>query len=125
MNLGYVIIYVKDVAAARDFYARAFGLEKGFIDESETFGEMKTGQTALAFAQEELLTKGVGLTPPKEPNRRIEIALTTPDVPAAFSRALDAGAGSLVEPEEKPWGQVVAYVEDPFGTLVEICTPMG
>ena len=27
------------------------------------------------------------------------------------------------EPHEQPWGQMVAYVRDPFGTLVELATP--
>jgi uncharacterized glyoxalase superfamily protein PhnB len=35
------------------------------------------------------------------------------------------GAKGIKEPETKPWGQIVAYVEDDFGTIVEICTPMG
>jgi lactoylglutathione lyase len=38
--------------------------------------------------------------------------------------ALDAGCESLAAPEDKPQGQRVAYVRDPFGTLVELATPL-
>ena len=54
----------------------------------------------------------------------MEIALTTPDVPALFKRAVNAGATVLSEPATKPWGQTVAYLRDNSGFLVEICTPM-
>jgi catechol 2,3-dioxygenase-like lactoylglutathione lyase family enzyme len=30
----------------------------------------------------------------------------------------------VVGPLEKPWGQVVAWVRDPNGILVELATPM-
>lgn len=44
-----------------------------------------------------------------------------PDVPAAVA----AGAVLLRDAETKPWGQVVAYVRDPDGILIELCTPVG
>ena len=28
-----------------------------------------------------------------------------------------------MEPKQQPWGQVVGYVRDPFGTLLEIASP--
>ena len=30
-----------------------------------------------------------------------------------------------VAPQEKPWGQVVAYVKDLNGIIVELCTSMS
>jgi catechol 2,3-dioxygenase-like lactoylglutathione lyase family enzyme len=59
------------------------------------------------------------------PPAGIEIGFTTDDVVATFAQAVAAGAIALVEPREKPWGQTVAYVRDPDGVLVEICSPMG
>ena len=47
------------------------------------------------------------------------------DVPGAYATALDAGATAMQEPAEKPWGQTVAYVRDPNGTLVELGEPVG
>jgi uncharacterized glyoxalase superfamily protein PhnB len=54
----------------------------------------------------------------------VEITLVHEDVEAAYARALEAGCTALAEPEDKPQGQRVAYVRDPFGTLVELATPL-
>ena len=54
-----------------------------------------------------------------------EVWIEADDVPAAVQRALDAGAQLVREPVEKPWGQTVAYVRDPNGTLVELGEPVG
>jgi catechol 2,3-dioxygenase-like lactoylglutathione lyase family enzyme len=62
---------------------------------------------------------------PDGPPFGIEIGLVAVDVPAALARATAAGAVLVAEPKTKPWGQVVAYVRAPEGTLVELCTPVG
>ncbi|MBZ4420793.1 VOC family protein [Myxococcus sp. RHSTA-1-4] len=128
MKLGYVILYVQDVPATVDFYEKAFGLQRRFLHESNTYAEMETGATALAFAVEGL-AKENGLT--VRPNRAkedaaaVEVALVTPEVQAAFERAVKAGARPVQPPRQKPWGQTVAYVRDLDGVLVELCTPMS
>ena len=43
----------------------------------------------------------------------------------AIQLAVAAGATLLSPPLVKPWGQTVAYVRCPDGTLVELCTPVG
>jgi uncharacterized glyoxalase superfamily protein PhnB len=55
----------------------------------------------------------------------MEIGFTVADVQAAYDRAIAAGARALAAPATKPWGQTVAYVRCPDGTLVELCTAMG
>ncbi len=124
MKLGYVIIYVEDVVEATRFYERAFGLETAFIDDSKMYAAMGTGSTALSFACNSLLQEGTGIVAGKGVKNGFEIAFTTGDVAAAFRTAVDAGAIALSEPVDKPWGQTVAYVQDSFGTIIEICTPM-
>jgi uncharacterized glyoxalase superfamily protein PhnB len=54
----------------------------------------------------------------------MEITLVADDVDAVYAQALEAGCTSLAAPEHKPQGQRVAYVRDPFGTLVELATPL-
>jgi lactoylglutathione lyase len=128
MQLGYIIVYVPDVPATLDFYERAFGLERRFLHESNTYGEMETGGTALAFAAESLVAlNGIAARPNRrsDPPAAAEVGLVTDDVAAAYRKAVSAGALAYQEPTEKPWGQTVGYVRDINGFLVEICSPMG
>jgi predicted enzyme related to lactoylglutathione lyase len=127
MRFGYTIIYVPDVQASMDFFEKAFGLSKRFYHESD-YGEMETGQTALAFASHALgasnLPHGYVQAHSSAQPLGVEIALVTEDVSAAHAKALAAGAKALKEPMEKPWGQTVSYVRCPDGVLVELCSPI-
>lgn len=128
MLLGWVIVYVDDPPAAREFYMRAFGLQGGFVAGSNTYAELDTGSTKLAFAAYALGEQNFpgGVRPAalagQPPN--MEIALVAGDVDGAYARALESGCASLSEPADKPQGQRVAYVRDPFGTVVELATPL-
>jgi lactoylglutathione lyase len=124
-RLGWVIVYVPDVLAAIEFYEKTFGLERAFVGEDAGFGELDTGQTKLAFAAETGVESNFefGFRRPGDQPFNIEVALVFDDPEAAFARALENGASSIAEPKTKPWGQVVAYVRDPFGTLLELASP--
>lgn len=129
MKLGYTIVYVPDVGASLAFFEKAFGLERRFLHESGSYGELDTGATALAFAAHELGDMNfpgghVRADTSKQP-LGFEIALVTDDVGAAHARAVAAGARELAAPTQKPWGQVVSWVRCPDGILVELCTPIG
>ena len=127
MILGFVIVYVDDPPAAADFYADAFGLETEFKAGGE-YAQMRTGTTRLGFASYALGEKnfagGVRRAEADGRPANVEIALVHPDVDAAYEQALEAGCTDLAAPEDKPQGQRVAYVRDPFGTLLELATPL-
>jgi uncharacterized glyoxalase superfamily protein PhnB len=128
MKLGWVIVYVEEPEAAVAFYERAFGLRRRFVVPRGEYGELDTGATALAFARYALgdgnFPGGVQRPDPATPPN-VEIALVAEDLPAAYARAVEAGCTSLAQPASKPQGQDVAYVRDPFGTLVELATPLS
>ena len=128
MKFGYTIIYVADVAASLEFFGKAFGIKTRFIHESG-YGELETGETILAFASHDLgrsnLPAGYMAADASQLPLGIEIALVTNAVAEAHSRAITAGAKSLKEPMQKPWGQMVSYVQCPDGTLVELCSPIS
>lgn len=130
--LGYVILYVPDVAASLRFYEEAFGLDRRFFHQEgpQAYGELETGSTRLAFASVELAASNfagheVIIASADRPPLGSEIAFVTDDVAALFGRAVQAGAVPLSEPSTKPWGQMVAYVRDNAGHLVELCSPMS
>lgn len=129
MKFGYTIVYVQDVNASLAFFERAFGLARAFVSPDGEFGTLATGSTSLAFCQHSTALDSVGqpyvVAETSAQPLGIEIGLVTPDVPAACARAVAAGATLLNPPKAKPWGQTVAYVRCPDGTLVELCTPMA
>jgi lactoylglutathione lyase len=128
MKLGYIILYVPDVAKSVAFYEQAFGLVRRFIHESGQYAEMDTGTTALAFASEDMVSTtchDFRRNRLEDQAAGAEVALVTDDVPKSFTHAVEAGAHPVVKPIEKPWGQVISYVRDNNGFLVEICTEVA
>jgi len=129
MKLGYMIIYVPNVAESLAFFESAFGLSRRFLHESGDYGELDTGETVLAFASHELgkMNLPSGFIAANASNQPLgfEVAFVTAVVAEAHKTALSAGATEVKAPESKPWGQIVSYVRCPDGTLVEICSPVG
>jgi lactoylglutathione lyase len=129
MRLGYTILYTPDVAASLAFFETAFGLQRRFLHEGGDYGELATGETTLAFAAHTLgaahFPTGYIRAHESDLPLGMEIALVTPDVAAAHSKAISAGAREMKAPETMPWGQTVSWLRCPDGCLVELCTPMA
>ncbi|WP_299936733.1 VOC family protein [uncultured Pelagimonas sp.] len=125
MKLGYTIIYVTDVPATVAFYETAFGLKQRFMHDSKTYAEMETGATALAFADESAVElNGLAVAPNRSGALAAawEICLIPDDVLTAFDRAIEGGATPVAAPQQKPWGQTVAYLRDLNGCIVELAS---
>lgn len=126
MKFGYTILCVPDVEATIAVYERAFKLTRRMVTPGKEYGELETGGTRLALARADFIQTLTGvpfeaagpgkLAPP------VELGLVTEDVETAFAHAVKAGAVAIKKPETKPWGQVVGYLKDCNGFLVEICT---
>jgi uncharacterized glyoxalase superfamily protein PhnB len=128
MQFGWTIVYVDDPTAAAAFYERTFGLPAQFAAPDGSYAQLDTGATKLAFASyalgEQNFPGGVRRAESTGQPANVEIALITKDVDAGYAKALAAGCTSLSEPDDKPHGQRVAWVRDPFGTLIELATPL-
>ena len=129
MKFGYTIIYVSNVSASLTFFESAFGLQRKFLHESGTYGELYTGETTLSFAAHELgdmnFSGGHVHADKSSQPLGFEIALVTDNVNDAHSKAVAAGAQEMAAPQQKPWGQTVSYLRCPDGMLVELCTPIA
>jgi lactoylglutathione lyase len=127
-KLGWVIVYVDRPTEASEYYVRTFGLRAEFASPDGAYAQLDTGPTKLAFASYELgesnFAGGVRRPGAGEPPPNCEVTLVADDIDAVYAAALKAGCVSLAEPADKPHGQRVAWVRDPFGTLVELGTPM-
>ena len=121
--------FVEDVPQTVNFYQTAFGLNLRYLHPSTGYAELETGETLLAFVSEEFI-EGADLLGGSaiQPNRHdmapiaAMIAFVTADMDGDWQRALAAGATVVKLPEAKPWGQMVGYLRDLNGVIVELCT---
>ena len=127
IQFAYTILYVQDVEKAITFYEQAFGFARKFA--MPDYAELITGNTILSFASLKLAKTNLkdGFTEASLSDKpfAIEIGFSTDDVAGTYAAALAAGATPLAEAAVKPHGQMVAYMRDLDGFLVEICSPMG
>jgi lactoylglutathione lyase len=122
MKFGYTIIFVEDVINAVEFYERAFDIQRAVV--TPNFAQMQTGEVSLAFGANQ--NERSELPIPFRENQvtqdpaGIQISFIAENVPQAFDRAISAGAISVVEPQQMPWGQTISRVRDCNGVLVSI-----
>jgi len=113
---SHTIFYVKDILKSVAFYKNVFGFELKFMHESKQYAELNTGATVIAFASESLgdfnLSKGYIHNDINQLPLASEVCFTVSDVQNFYKKALKAGAIAVAPPQEKPWGQTVAYVRD-------------
>lgn len=126
-----MVIYVSNVKKVLQFYKEAFDLDTRLEHKDNgavLYGELETEGAILGFASHEMGELNLGgkyqkTTVENDPFGQ-EIVFINEDVNAAYIKAIKAGAASISEPVEKPWGQTVAYLRSIEGTLIEICSPM-
>jgi lactoylglutathione lyase len=123
-SLGWIVLYVDDVAATVDRFVTAFGLTARFVTPDGDYGELDTGSTTLGVCARSLAADSAGIDV-GPPNLGFNITLVTDDVPAAYARALEHDMTALKEPTTKPWGQTVSYVTTPEGFIVELATAVS
>jgi lactoylglutathione lyase len=127
LQFATAVIYADDVAATVAFYQRVTGLEPAYYDTELGFALLGADQ-AVAIASHAagalMLADGYDVAR-SDRVRGSELAFWTHDVAAAFERAVDAGATPLTPPRLMPWGQTVAYVHAPDGTILGFLTRLA
>jgi len=128
VKFGYTILYVEDVEKSITFYENVFGFSRKFLTPENDYGELHTGETTISFASKTLagqnLKEGFIESNLEHKPFAIELGFITDDVGELVQKATTFGAVLVTEPKKKPWGQIVAYVRDLDGFLIEICTPV-
>lgn len=124
LQFATAVVYTADVPATVAFYRQVTGLEPAHYDAELGFAVLGADQ-ALAIASHAaghyMLADGYAAVRSGEV-RGTELAFWTADVPAAFAAAVTAGATPLTPPRQMPWGQTVAYVRAPEGTILGVVT---
>ena len=124
LQFAMVVVYADDVAATVAFYERVTGLTTSYYDEELGFAVLGVDQAvAIASHAAGALMLEAGYERARGARvRGTEIALWAEDVAVAFDTAVRAGAVALTPPRVMPWGQTVAYVEAPEGTILGFIT---
>jgi PhnB protein len=85
-------------------------------------GEFRTDRpSVLQIGDSNVMVSGVG---PRQSMPSF-LYLYVDDIDATYHRALSAGAVSLEEPQDVPYGDRRAMVEDPAGNVWQIATHLG
>ena len=128
VKFGYTILYVENVEQSIVFYENAFGFSRKFISPDNDYAELNTGETTISFASKKLaqsnLKDGFIESNLSDKPFAIELGFVTDNVAELVQKTTSFGALLVSEPKQKPWGQIVAYVRDLDGFLIEICTSM-
>jgi uncharacterized glyoxalase superfamily protein PhnB len=102
-------IVTHDVAGLVDFLRRVFGAE----------GELHADRpTVLQIGDSMIMVSGVGPRPAMPAFLYVYVA----DADITYRRALDAGAASLEEPIDTPYGDRRGMVEDRWGNVWQVAT---
>lgn len=128
VKYGYTILYVENVEKTISFYMNSFGFSQKFFTPEKDYAELDTGNTILAFASYsiaeyngvEIIKSNITNIPPA-----FELTFVTTDLENDLKKAIESGSKLVKEPLQKPWGQLVAYIRDINGFLIELCTPVS
>jgi lactoylglutathione lyase len=124
----YTILYVENVTKSIEFYEKSFGFSRKFVTPENDYGEIITGQTTISFASKSLANSNLKNSfiesDLKNKPFGIELGFVTENVSETIESAKNNGGIIIEEPKQKPWGQIVAYIRDIDGFLIEICTAM-
>ncbi len=122
LAMKYIILYVNDFEKTIHFYRDI--LELPIKMEQGTYVEFDTGATTLSINTRVSVQEEIGLDVPEAhvKSQTFEIGFVVDDVEATIESLRNQGVPIIKEPTKKPWGQTVAYVADPDGHYIEICT---
>jgi lactoylglutathione lyase len=121
----YLVLVVEDLDRALHFYTELLGLP--LKHRSGAFAQLDTGEVRLALYTREAMSETVGetLSRPGPGAHAFELGFFVPDLDAAYAALVAAGAGPVIPPTDRPWGQRTAYVRDPDDNLVELVQSPG
>lgn len=118
MNLNAVRVFVRDIVAARDFYAQRLGLPLQHDGSAQGFCVFRPG--AL-----QLIVETVPADAPPDDQvlvgRFTGLSFQVGNAAQAHEALRAQGVEFTEAPERQGWGGVVATFLDPFGNALQIC----
>ncbi len=118
-TISAVTLFVEDLAAARDWYARAFGLEEHYADDVSVvflFDGTMINLLQISEASELIAPAPIG---GRDAGSRMQFTVEVEDVDAQVATLAAAGIPVLNGPMDRPWGVRTAAFADPAGHVWE------
>jgi len=119
-GISAITLFVEDLAAAKEFYSRVFGLPVVFEDDDSVV--FKLGNTLVNLlktaAAAELIEPAA--VAPREAGSRLQLTIEVDDVDAMCAELTARGVVLLNGPMDRPWGVRTASFKDPAGHIWEI-----
>ncbi|NJC71692.1 extradiol dioxygenase [Planosporangium thailandense] len=113
------VIITPDVNRLRSFYERVLGA----VEFSRVPAEGPAFYLGLKAGDAELGLVADADVEPGTP-QRILLSVAVDDVDALLERVEPAGGRVLGPPNDMPWGQRVAHIQDPDGNAVNLTQPI-
>ena len=122
--LAAITLFTEDLAAAREFYSRVFGLPVSYEDANSCVFTFSGTMINLLQASEavELIAPATPGGPGSLP--RMQFTLTVDDVDAKAAELVAIGVPMLNGPMDREWGIRTASFRDPAGTIWEIAASL-
>ncbi len=124
LELDAVSLFVRDKATAKEFYARAFGIESIWEDDVSVVFRLDNTMINLL----EVGAAGAVVDPkqPGVPSSPVALfTLMVEDVDAACAELAGRGVALLNGPVDRPWGRRTAAFADPDGHTWELAAPLA
>jgi lactoylglutathione lyase len=123
----FPIINCRDIRGMKAFYEQVFGGTQAyqFPEEGEPVYltlAIGKGQVALGVGTGPAM---YGEMPLPATGHAVDLCLYVPDLDAVLDAAPDAGGTVAVRPQVMPWGERVAYLRDPEGTMLLVIQDEG
>jgi catechol 2,3-dioxygenase-like lactoylglutathione lyase family enzyme len=119
-GIGAITLFVEDLAAAKQFYRKVFGLPVVFEDGDSVafkFGSMIVNLLKTTAARQLIEPAAVASG---EAGSRSVLTIEVDDVDALCAELASRGAELLNGPMDRPWGVRTASFRDPGGHIWEI-----
>jgi catechol 2,3-dioxygenase-like lactoylglutathione lyase family enzyme len=119
-GISAITLFVEDLAAAKEFYGRVFGLPVVFEDDDSVvfkLGNTLVNLLKMAAAAELIEPAAVA---PREAGSRLQLTIDVDDVDAMCAELTARGVVLLNGPMDRPWGVRTASFKDPAGHIWEI-----
>ena len=117
----FPILHVRDVDRSVALYAEAFGFEIGFRWPEAgplDFAFLKLGETGIGIGRRD--APPVPDWPEGRDLGDFQLCIYTDDTDRAAERLVALGLRQVTAPRAMPWGEKLAFFEDPDGNLIHV-----